>query len=387
MNPIDLQLLRKIRENPKIRKHVANESPLWFSMHYLQHLFPHPFAPFHIELFHLLAMEEEKFIAVMAFRESGKSTIMNTANVLWSILGKPQKKFVLIVSKTQEQAKNHFTNIKSELEQNGLLKADFGPFIESKDEWNKLSLELEYHGAKIMSVSREQSVRGIKYGQFRPDLIICDDLEDIASSAKAEGAAIYRRFESEIMPLGSTNTRIIVLGNLISEHSFLMRLKDDIQAKRVRGVFRAYPLIDDEGYIMWPGKFPSGGDISLLRERISGQTWAQEYLLKVSSGTYYDRPSADYDSVLEKYGPIFHEMRLAYHRELEKAGAPIFQVPLVSSMHDYRIMLPSAYTEDPSEGEPYYDLYLNYQRAREEVMKAYRKDRTAWWHQRIDAMP
>ncbi len=287
---INAAYVEKIRENKRVRQRLAFESPLWFSLFYLRHHFSYPLAPFHIEMFYLIEQEKYDFIVVMAFRESGKSTLMNMANVLWSILGKPGKKFAIIMSNTQEQSKNHFTNIKAELENNEALKEDFGPFTENKNEWNKLSLELEYHGSKIMSVTRDQGIRGLKHNQYRPDLIICDDLED-SSSAKDEtvSKAFFQRFEEEILPLGNSTTKIIILGNLLTfywddqwlnRRSFILRLRDDILNGRIKGIFRAYPLIDDRGKNLWPGRFKNRQVVLKLREKLSLGTWIQEYLLK-----------------------------------------------------------------------------------------------------------
>ena len=189
---------------------MAYEDPLWFCLIYLRHHLSYPLAPFHREMGHILKDPKHQLIAVMAFRESGKSTIMNTGNILWSILGKPQKKFAVIVSQTQDQAKSHFMSIKDELLSNGLLRADFGPFADNEAEVEKMSLELVYHESKIQSVSLEQSIRGLKHGTVRPDLIVCDDIEDV-STAKDEISrnVAWQRLTSEILPLGSKGTRII----------------------------------------------------------------------------------------------------------------------------------------------------------------------------------
>ena len=138
----DLEKIEKIRRNKRVRQVLAHQDPLWFALLYLTHHFNTPFAPFHMEMFEILKNPQYKIVTMMAFRESGKSTIMNMVNTLWSILGKLEKKFVIIASKTQEQAKNHFSNIKAELQNNSLLIEDFGPFMENKSDWNnKLSLE------------------------------------------------------------------------------------------------------------------------------------------------------------------------------------------------------------------------------------------------------
>ena len=123
-----LKKIEKIRRSKRVRQALARDDPFWFALLYLSHHFSTPFAPFHLEMFHIIKDPKYELTTIMAFRDSGKSTIMNMTNTLWSILGAPGKKFVLISSKTQEQAKNHFSNIKSELKSNRLLPENLGPF-------------------------------------------------------------------------------------------------------------------------------------------------------------------------------------------------------------------------------------------------------------------
>jgi hypothetical protein len=295
-------------------------------------------------MFHLLQREEYRFIAVMAFRDSGKSTILNMTNVLWSILGKPAKKFAIVMSKTQEQAKNHFANIKAELENNEALREDFGPFTANEAAWNKLSLELEYHGAKILSVTRDQSVRGQKYGQYRPDLVICDDIEDADDEANGDG--IYERFQSEAVPVGNDATRVIVLGNLVSERSFLMRLKKDIDAGRLKGVFRAYPFWDDRRKILWPGRYPDAAAVERLLDGLSSHTWEREYLLDATAERDYGRLgkktpwqlAAEHEA--SKWSCRLRAAYRTWRREQAKAGEIAYQRPLVKPMRQFAILSP-----------------------------------------------
>jgi len=332
MKNINANELEKIRGNKRVRQRLAYESPFWFTLFYLRHHLSAPLAPFHMEMFHLIQEEKYDFVVVMAFRESGKSTIMNMANVLWSILGKPGKKFAIIVSNTQEQAKNHFLNIKAELEGNEALREDFGPFTENEAAWNRLSLELDYCGAKILSVSREQRVRGLKHNQYRPDLIICDDLEDIASAQdRPLAAALVQWFESEILPLGNAETKVIVLGNLLSHYwgdptmnrdSFILRLRLDIVSGKIQGIFRAYPLIDDRGKNLWQSRYPNRKAMLALRTRVSLGTWVREYLLKSYAQDNEDGPNIHFTREwmirddLEKHQGFFDR------REPQKALVP-----------------------------------------------------------------
>ena len=43
------------------------------------------------------------------------------------------------------------------------------------------------YGAMILAMSVEESNRGIRYGTHRPDLIVVDDAEDLASTQTQEG--------------------------------------------------------------------------------------------------------------------------------------------------------------------------------------------------------
>jgi hypothetical protein len=318
-----------------------------------------------MEMFHLIEHSPYELIAVMAFRESGKSTIMNMVNVLWSILGKPQKKFAIIFSKTQDQAKNHFTNIKHELENNTLLKEDFGPFTENPNTWNKLSLELEYHGSKIMSVTREQSIRGMKYKQYRPDLIICDDMEDFSSTTNpTESNTVYNHFKSEIVSVGGANTRIIVLGNLISENSLIMRLKKEIGTNNIRSIFRAYPLIDDKGKNLWKARFPNNKTLKKLSDK-SAEMWGREYLLNLNiSGRninpYKGFTAEDIRSIKNKWREINKKYGQGMHGEL-------LQTPLIEQMKKFTISAPIMEFTRLHRGEPGYEKFVEYYKGLKDV--------------------
>ncbi len=369
MKNLGPQFVESIRDNQKIRQRLGYEDPFYFSLLYLKHHFNYPLAPFHLEMFHLIRQTECDFIVVMAFRESGKSTILNTANVLWSILGKPGKKFVVIMSKTQEQAKNHFANIKSELMNNQWLKEDFGPFTERPEEWNKLSLELEYHGAKILSVTPSESVRGMKHLQYRPDLIILDDVEDAQSvrGDSTRGETMYQKFSGELVPLGSGSTRIVVLGNLLSvafsDDHLVLRLRKDIVDEKLKGIFRGYPLIDNNGTCLWPGKYPTRNSLKVLRDKLTRGTWQREYLLKTFGQRdddpphplFYEDPKGSWEArkmmeIYEQYDTV----------PIDGENDVIKQIPLIRQMERSDITAPTIrpMTFFPTRDDPRYRRYM-----------------------------
>ncbi|MHB8660758.1 MAG: hypothetical protein ACYC75_02370 [Minisyncoccota bacterium] len=276
------EIIKKMLSDRKLRRAVTRKSHDWFFSFFLGHYVDSPMALFHKEMFKLTEDQKTKLTVVMAFRGSGKSTVMNLSCVLWSILGTPQKKFVVIVSKTQSQAKNHLQNIRDELQRNELLKQDLGPFESDDTNWGMSSLVLPLMGARITAASREQSMRGIRFGQHRPDLIIVDDVEDFASvESKADRDATYEWLMNEVIPVGSNKTKVIVLGNLLHEDSLLMRLWKDILQKRMGGIFRSYPFLDDMGQVLWPGKYDTQEKIDALELSTPDEkTWNRDFLLR-----------------------------------------------------------------------------------------------------------
>jgi predicted phage terminase large subunit-like protein len=220
---------------------------------------------------------------VVAFRGSGKSTMVTTAYPIWAILGKQQKKFCIIFCQTRAQAKQHMMNIRTELEGNDVLKRDLGPFQEESDEWGSFSLVFKKHGARITVASTEQSIRGIRHNEHRPDLIICDDVEDVQSTKTREGRdKTYHWLRGEVIPAGDRNTRLIIVGNLLHEDSLLMRIKEEISQGKAKGIFREYPLLDRDDTCLWPGKYKDAKDVEDEKLKVASDiSWQREYLLRI----------------------------------------------------------------------------------------------------------
>lgn len=266
-----------------VRVAITRESHFMFFHFYFAHYIHYKTACFQKEMFALTEDETIKNLYIVAFRGSGKSTIITTSYPIWAILGKLQKKFVLILSQTQNQAKQHLTNLKRELENNVLLKNDLGPFKEETDEWGSMSLVFAKSGARITVASSEQSIRGLRHGPHRPDLIIGDDVENMASAKTKEGRQkTYDWIKGEVIPAGDKNTKFVIVGNLLHEDSLLMHLKSDIENGDLDGEFRAYPLLDENEMVLWPGKYPSQKDIRMERKKLGNEkAWRREYLLEI----------------------------------------------------------------------------------------------------------
>lgn len=195
--PFDRQLWNEIVNKRSIRLKLATESLYYFAHIYFGEFIRYKTAPFQHEIYKLLADENENYVAVVAFRGSGKSTIATQIFPIWALLGQLNKKYILILSLNQSQAQNHLQNIKRQIEGNEMLLKDFGPLNEESTEWGAMSLVFPNYNARISAASMGQSIRGTRHGPYRPDLIIADDIEDTETTRTKEGRnKIYNWYKS-----------------------------------------------------------------------------------------------------------------------------------------------------------------------------------------------
>jgi predicted phage terminase large subunit-like protein len=289
-NPKPDQIIEKILNDKKLRQSMVRRSFEFFFPIYFHSYIKYETAPFHKELFRILENEVIKLAVIVAFRGSAKSTIITTAYVLWAILGEQERKFIVIAGKTEQKARQYLSNIKMELEQNELLKKDLGPFTEVNDHLgNATAIIIKKLNVKIMVTSTGQSIRGMRHGEHRPDLIILDDIEDLESVKTREGRnKTFDWLTGELIPAGeSGRTRIIAVGNLLHEDSVLKRLQKKIEAdqmKSMKPVYCEFPIVDDQGNALWKAKYPTPEHVEAERERTMDEVaWHREYLLKIIS--------------------------------------------------------------------------------------------------------
>jgi len=170
-----------------------------------------------------------------------------------------------------------------ELETNAMLKKDFGPFC-GDDKWGASSIVIPRYKTRIMCVSRGESLRGVIHESHRPDLVICDDIEDLDSVQTVEARnKTYDWFNRDIIPIGSSNsnTKFIIISNLLHEDCLVRRLRDEIIQDGRTGLYKEYPLLDKNNNCLWPAMFPTSESIEVKRKFVGERVWEQEYLLHI----------------------------------------------------------------------------------------------------------
>ena len=277
-------IIERMLTDQTFRMEVVKESHAWFFYYYFPHYIKYKMAEFHEAMFDLSEDQNIRTAVLVAFRGSAKSTLFTLSFPIWAILGTQQIKHILILSSTQQKAQLLLQHIKRELETNRVLQIDLGPFKEEKNgEWNTTSLYLTRYDAKITIGSVEQSIRGIRFKEHRPQLILIDDLESIESVKTKEGRdKIDQWLMGEVIPAGDESTRMFVVGNLLHNDSVMKRLQNRIESGSMSGTYLGIPFYNKNGSVAWPGKYPDQASIDAERTKgLSESAWRREFLLEI----------------------------------------------------------------------------------------------------------
>lgn len=179
---------------------------------------------FHRELWDLCC-SSHRYVAAAAPRGHAKSTAVTHSYVLASVLFR-ERSFVMIVSGTEDQSIQFLGDIKKELADNDNIKELFGVAKILKDAETKVIVQMEDgHQFCIVAKGSGQKVRGTKWRNQRPDLVVCDDLEEDEQVMSQERRIKFRRwFFGALVPVLSKKGVIRVVGTILHMDSLLERL-------------------------------------------------------------------------------------------------------------------------------------------------------------------
>jgi len=218
-----------------------------------------PFSSLHDTIFDILDDDKIQLAVIVAPRGFGKTSTVNLAFPAKKILFR-EKKFIVPISCTATQAVMQGENLKRELMNNRIIAGLFGPLKSdsfSKEMWVTSS------GVAVMPRGSGQQVRGILYGDSRPDLIIVDDLEDTEAVRSDEQRAKTKAwfFEDVMNSINRAKRdwKIIVIGTLLHEDSLLANLLED------KGWHHSHLSICDDNFESnWPDFMDNEAILSLV---------------------------------------------------------------------------------------------------------------------------
>jgi len=169
-----------------------------------------------------LCCSPEKFVAIAAPRGHAKSTAITFAYVLAAVLFR-QSSYVIILSDTEGQATLFLNDIKKELIENEDIIQLFGVEKIEKDQETDIIVRMtDGHRFRIQAKGSEQRVRGLKWRNQRPDLIVGDDLENDEIVMNPERRDKFRRWmNGALLPILSKDGMIRIVGTILHIDSYL----------------------------------------------------------------------------------------------------------------------------------------------------------------------
>lgn len=264
---------------------------------------PVAIADFHREMWEDMTSGDTR-IARAAPRSHAKSTAVTHTITLAKFLFR-EKKYGIIVSDTESQASQFLGDIKTELLENVDLRDLFGVKRIIKDAITDIIVEMDDgHQFRIQALGAEQKVRGRKWRNYRPDFIICDDLENDEMVESDERREKFRNwFFKALLPSLSKSGQIIVVGTILHMDSVLMRLMNNKSWNTK--LYKAHNGFEDFSGILWPEQWPEE-DLRKIRQGYIDDGYSEGYAQE-----YLNDPISHSEAFFRKedFKPIEDEMR------------------------------------------------------------------------------
>lgn len=172
-------------------------------------------------------VQPRPFVAIWP-RGHGKSTTAEAATVALGARG--VRSFVLYVSATQDQADTHVQNIAVMLESSALAREYpqmSRPLLSKLGHsrgWRRNRLRTA-SGLNIDAIGLDTAARGVKLDEYRPDVIICDDL-DVETDTKEATEKKIKRLTQAILPAGSDDVAVLMIQNMVIPDGIFARLAE-----------------------------------------------------------------------------------------------------------------------------------------------------------------
>jgi predicted phage terminase large subunit-like protein len=154
-------------------------------------------------------------------RGNAKSTITSFALIIWAAVYQ-HKHYIIVVSDTVDQAQDFLSNIRTEIEDNELLRNDFGELVGNV--WTLTDIILS-NDVRIQALGATKKIRGRRYKQYRPDLIVCDDLENDENIASPDQRKKMENwYKKALSKAGDERTDKIIIGTIMHSDSLLSKI-------------------------------------------------------------------------------------------------------------------------------------------------------------------
>jgi hypothetical protein len=233
-------------EKKKRIKHLEANPEQWFKYYFKNYYTSEP-ANFHLKATKRVLTHPEWFDVRAWSRELSKSSRSMMEVIYLAMTGK--KKNVLLVSNSKENAEELLLPFKSCFEFNARLLSDYG-IQKTFGKWKDGKFKIK-KGCSFRAIGWGQSPRGSKNDNFRPDVILIDDI-DTDEECRNEDIQLKKINWVEQALIGTRSISnpllIIVNGNIIHNDCTVLKLAERAD------YFEVINIRDENGKSTWAEK-------------------------------------------------------------------------------------------------------------------------------------
>ncbi len=214
---------------------------------------PRPTPAFHRDCWALYTSSHPQ-VEVVAPRDHAKSTALTFAYILAEALFRSSD-YIILIGSTEEKAAEQLSNISEELHDNADLIREYGVKSFEVDTRTEIIVVMQDGWRfRVLSRGAEQRIRGSLWKGKRPNLMVCDDVEDDEQVENVDRRRKFRRwfFRAAKQAL-SKRGKIRVHGTILHEDSLLNRLRRMSTWKHL--FYKAHTSFDDFSGILWPERW------------------------------------------------------------------------------------------------------------------------------------
>lgn len=248
---------------------VYLKDPILWGKIYLREHFRDKSPYFHIII--SKAAMENRYLAVAAPRESAKSTVLTLLHATHGIFFR-RYRFIVIIQNTLKKAEGSLDSIKREFKENALITKDVNITIERDSVGDSIFRHGNGFTTRVLCKGLEQlgSIRGEKFGAYRPDLIIVDDLEDDQMVKNPElRMNLQEQFDEALIPAGQRGVcKYLIIGTPLHDDSLMAKLISKNyypEYKKLKFPARYVGKKTGEVKSLWPEKW-SVDDLNKMEE-------------------------------------------------------------------------------------------------------------------------
>lgn len=334
-----------------------------------------------------LCCSTNRFVAIAAPRGHAKSSAVTLGYGLSTLLFR-ERKFMLLVSDTEAQSALFLGAFKQALQDNkdvaelfDLRLNDKGQVAFIKDTENDIIVEFnDGHKFRIIAKGAEQKLRGLIWNGSRPDIIMCDDMEnDELVMNKDRREKMRRWFKGALLPCLSDTGIVRMVGTILHMDALLERLMPaENDRKTVTKGLKQYSTArtmwvavkykahnEDFTELLWPQKKDAKEFKMLYEEAVRDGTtdiYSQEYLNRPldMANTYFKKMDFLPTTKDEKARKMLHYVTVDLAISLDQRAD--YSVFLVAGVDENKIIHIKQVIRERLDGREIVDTLLTLQR-------------------------